>query len=45
MIKDGEVTPKAATDDTRIALRGMMVHIVGMLVARSIVKTLAKRGR
>jgi uncharacterized spore protein YtfJ len=45
VIKDGEVTWKAATDDTRIALRGMMVPIVGMLVFRSVVKTIAKRRR
>ena len=45
IIKDGEVTWKAATDDTRIALRGMMVPIVGMLVLRSVVKTIAKRRR
>lgn len=45
VIKDGEVTWRPALDETRIALRGMMVPIVGMLVARSIVKTLAKRQR
>jgi len=45
VIKDGEVTWKPALDETRIALRGMLVPIVGMLVARSIVKTLAKRRR
>ena len=45
VIKDGEVTWRPALDETRIALRGMMVPIVGMLVARSIVKTLATRQR
>ena len=45
VIKDGEVSWKAATDDTRIALRGIMVPIVGMLVFRSVVKTIAKRRR
>ena len=45
VIKDGEVTWKPALDETRIAMRGMLVPIVGMLVARSIVKTLAKRRR
>ena len=45
VIKDGEVTWKPALDETRIAMRGMLIPIVGMLVARSIVKTLAKRRR
>ena len=45
VIKDGEVTWRPALDETRIALRGMLIPIVALLVARSIAKTLAKRGR
>ena len=45
VIKDGEVTWKPALDETRIAMRGMLIPIVGMLVARSIVKTIFKRRR
>ena len=43
VIKDGEVTWKPALDETRIAMRGMLVPIIGMIVARSIVKTIFKR--
>lgn len=45
VIKDGEVTWRPALDETRIALRGMLIPIIALLVARSIVKTLAKRAR
>jgi uncharacterized spore protein YtfJ len=45
VIKDGEVRWEPAIDSTRLALRGMLIPIVGMLVARSIVKTIAKRRR
>ena len=45
VIKDGEVNWKPALDETRIALRGMLIPIVGMIVARSIVKTIFKRRR
>ena len=45
VIKDGQVRWEPAIDATRLGLRGMLVPIVGMLVARSIVKTLAKRHR
>ena len=45
VIKDGEVTWKPALDETRIAMRGMLIPIVGMIVARSIVKTIVKRRR
>ena len=44
VIRGDEVTWEAALDETRIALRGMMVAIVFLIVLRSIVKTLA-RGR
>ena len=43
VIKDGEVRWEPAIDATRLALRGMLIPIIGMVVARSIVKTLAKR--
>jgi uncharacterized spore protein YtfJ len=43
VIKDGEVRWEPAIDATRIALRGMLIPIVFAFVARSIVKTLAKR--
>lgn len=43
VIKDGEVRWEPAIDATRIALRGMLIPIVALLVARSIVKTVAKR--
>lgn len=45
VIKDGEVTWRPALDETRIALRGMLIPIIALFVARSIVKTLAKRAR
>src|SRR4029077_11988063 len=45
VIKDGDVRWEPAIDATRLALRGMLVPIVGMIVARSIVKTLARRHR
>jgi uncharacterized spore protein YtfJ len=43
VIKGGEVRWEPAIDATRLALRGMLIPIVGMIVARSIVKTIAKR--
>ncbi|HEV2011236.1 MAG TPA: spore germination protein GerW family protein [Candidatus Limnocylindria bacterium] len=43
VIKNGEVRWEPAIDATRIALRGMLIPIVALLVARSIVKTVAKR--
>ena len=42
VIKDGVVRWEPAIDVTRMALRGMLIPIVGMLVFRSIVRTLAK---
>ena len=45
VIKDGEVRWEPAIDATRIALRGMLIPIVMMFVARSIVKTIFKRRR
>jgi uncharacterized spore protein YtfJ len=45
VIKDGNVRWEPAIDATRLALRGMLIPIVGMFVARSIVKTIAKRRR
>jgi len=40
VIKDGELRWEPAIDVTKIALRGMLVPIVALLVARSIVKTI-----
>jgi uncharacterized spore protein YtfJ len=45
IIKDGDVRWEPAIDATRLALRGMLVPIVGMIVARSIVKSLSRRRR
>ena len=45
VIKDGELRWAPAIDTTKIAMRGMLVPIVGMLVARSILKTIFKRRR
>jgi uncharacterized spore protein YtfJ len=45
IIKDGEVRWEPAVDATRLALRGMLIPIIGLITARSIVKTLAKRRR
>ena len=45
VIKDGEVRWEPAIDATRLALRGMLIPIIGMIVARSIVKTIFKRRR
>jgi len=43
VIKDGDVRWEPAIDATRLALRGMLIPIVGLFVARPIVKTVAKR--
>lgn len=43
IIRGEEVTWEPAVDATRIALRSMLVAIIGLLVFRSVVKTLAKR--
>jgi uncharacterized spore protein YtfJ len=43
VIKDGVVRWEPALDATQLALRGMLIPIVGMFVAHSIVKTIAKR--
>jgi uncharacterized spore protein YtfJ len=45
VIKDGNVRWEPAIDATRIALRGMLIPIVALLVARSIVKAVAKHRR
>ena len=45
VIKDGEVRWEPAIDATRLGLRGMLIPIVGMFVARSIVKTIFKHRR
>lgn len=45
VIKDGEVRWEPAIDATRLGLRGMLIPIVGMIVARSIVKTVFRRRR
>jgi len=44
VIRGDEVTWEAAIDETKIALRGMMVAIVGLIVFRSVVKAIAGRG-
>ena len=41
----GDVRWEPAIDATRLGLRGMLIPIVGMVVARSIVKTIFKRRR
>lgn len=43
IIKGGEVTWKPAVDATRVALRGMLIPIIGLLVIRSVVLSIAKR--
>ncbi len=43
VIKDGEVEWKPALDTNRLALQRAGVMIVGLLVLRSIVRTIAKR--
>jgi uncharacterized spore protein YtfJ len=45
VIKDGAVRWEPAIDATRIALRGMLIPIVALLVARSIVKALTTHRR
>ncbi|MDP9265158.1 MAG: sporulation protein [Chloroflexota bacterium] len=43
IVKGGEVTWKPAVDATRVALRAMLIPIVGLLVFRSVVLAIAKR--
>jgi len=43
VIKDGEVRWVPAVDETRIALRGILVPIVGMLVFRSVIRSIFRR--
>ena len=43
VIRGDEVTWEPAIDATKVALRAMLVAIIGLLVFRSVVKTLAKR--
>jgi uncharacterized spore protein YtfJ len=43
VIRDGEVSWRPAVDVTRIAVGGQLVAIVALLVARSIIRRLAKR--
>ena len=43
VVRNGEVTWKPAVDATRVALRGMLIPIVGMLVVRSVVKAITNR--
>jgi uncharacterized spore protein YtfJ len=43
VIKDGEVEWKPALDTSRVAMRRAGVAIVGLLVLRSIIRTIAKR--
>ena len=42
VIKGGDVRWEPAIDATRLALRRMLIPIVGMLVARSIVKSILR---
>ncbi len=43
IIKDGEVSWKPAVDATRVALRGLLIPIIGLLVFRSVVLAIARR--
>jgi uncharacterized spore protein YtfJ len=43
VIRDGEVTWRPAVDVTRIAVGGQLVAIVALMVARSVIRRLAKR--
>jgi uncharacterized spore protein YtfJ len=43
VIRDGEVSWRPAVDVTRIALGGQLVAIVALLVARSVIRRLARR--
>ena len=45
VIKDGDVRWEPALDATRLALRAMLIPIVGMLVGRSIIRTIYKHRR
>jgi len=45
VIKDGVVRWEPAIDATRLALRGMLIPIVAMIVARSIVRSIANHRR
>jgi uncharacterized spore protein YtfJ len=44
VIKDGEARWRPALDLNRVIFMGQLIALVGLLVTRSIVKTLAKRG-
>jgi uncharacterized spore protein YtfJ len=44
VIKDGEAQWRPALDLNRVIFMGQLIALVGLLVMRSIVKTLAKRG-
>jgi uncharacterized spore protein YtfJ len=43
VIRDGDVSWRPAVDVTRLALGGQLVAIVALLVARSVIRRLAKR--
>ncbi len=43
IIKDGEVSWKPAVDATRVALRGLLIPIIGLLVFRFVVLAIARR--
>ena len=43
VIREGEVTWRPAVDVTRIAVGGQLVAIVALLVARSVIRRLARR--
>ncbi|HEV8534163.1 MAG TPA: sporulation protein [Candidatus Limnocylindria bacterium] len=45
VIKDGQARWQPALDLNRVILMGQIVAIVALLVARSVIKTLAKRSR
>jgi uncharacterized spore protein YtfJ len=44
VIKDGNLAWHPAVDQNRVIFLGMLTGIVGLLVVRSIVRTLARRG-
>jgi hypothetical protein len=44
VLKDGQVTWYPAVDANRSIALGVLAGIIGLLVMRSIIRTLAKRG-
>jgi uncharacterized spore protein YtfJ len=43
VIREGEVTWRPAVDVTRIAIGGQLVAVIALMVARSVVRRLARR--